>query len=112
MEQIQIRQPKMPAAQSFIQTLLTFISRIFNNTRISILIFREIKIYSNPSKLLLQLTLILKILYKINLQKSLILKNNKNRKLLLFFINFLIYFVLITWKKKFFNKIFIAISFF
>jgi len=29
MEQIQIRQPKMPAAQSFIQILGTFLARLF-----------------------------------------------------------------------------------
>ena len=29
MEQIQIRQPKMPAAQSFIQILETFLARLF-----------------------------------------------------------------------------------
>ena len=29
MEQIQIRQPKMPAAQSFIQILETFLAKIF-----------------------------------------------------------------------------------
>jgi len=60
MEQIQIRQPKMPAAQSFIQTLLTFISRIFFKTRKKFLILREIKVYSNLPKLLLWLTLTLK----------------------------------------------------
>ena len=30
MEQIQIRQPKMPAAQSFIQILGTFLATLFN----------------------------------------------------------------------------------
>ena len=29
MEQIQIRQPKMPVAQSFIQTLGTFLAKLF-----------------------------------------------------------------------------------
>ena len=30
MEQIQLRQPKMPAAQSFIQNLGTFLALLFN----------------------------------------------------------------------------------
>ena len=98
MEQIQIRQPKMPAAQSFIQILETFLANIsnfitsyFSYKKLESLIIKRLKAlvsqdlsFRNPTSFFKEKTS----------------KWNKVKKLgyLLCFINFQIYFLLITWK--------------
>ena len=62
MEQIRIRQPKMPAAQSFIQILATFLARLFIFIAT---LFHLLKIASSLQeqlKALVALDLVLKIL--------------------------------------------------
>ena len=96
MEQIQIRQPKMPAAQSFIQILGTFLAKllIFIASHFSYIKLASITI--NQQKPLVALDLLLKNLNSFIKEK--ISKRNKVKNLgyLLCFINFQIYFLLIT----------------
>ena len=96
MEQIQIRQPKMPAAQSFIQILGTFLAplfifmaSLFFYVKLAPLTIKQLKAFvaldlslRNPT------SFIKKKMSKIN--------KVKNMSHLLCFINFQIYFLLIT----------------
>ena len=96
MEQIQIRQPKMPAAQSFIQilgiflaSLFIFIASHFSYIKIAPLTIKQLKPLVALDLSLKNLTLYIKgKLSKIN--------KVKNLSHLLCFINFQIYFLLIT----------------
>ena len=96
MEQIQIRQPKMPAAQSFIQILGTFLAKLFIFTASH---FSYIKLDSLTRKQLKRLVALNLYLKNVNsFIKEEVSKGNKVKNLsyLLCFINFQIYFLLIT----------------
>ena len=96
MEQIQIRQPKMPAAQSFIQILGTFLATLFTFKASN---FSYIKLASLTIKRLKPLVALNLSLKNLNLFiKEKMSKRNKVKNLsyLLCFINFQIYFLLIT----------------
>ena len=96
MEQIQIRQPKMPAAQSFIQILGTFLAKFFIFIASH---FSYVKIASLTIKQLKPLVALDLSLKNLNtFIKEEISKANKVKNLsnLLCFINFQIYFLLIT----------------
>ena len=96
MEQIQIRQPKMPAAQSFIQILGTFLATLlifrashFSHIKLAPLTIKQ----PNP---LAALDLSLKNPTLFIKEKISKIKKVKNLGHLLYFINFQIYFLLIT----------------
>ena len=78
MEQIQIRQPKMPAAQSFIQILGTFLATLFI---FIVLHFSEIKYTSLDTKQLNPLAALCSVLknltsfIKVKILKSIEVKN-------------------------------------
>jgi len=96
MEQIQIRQPKMPAAQSFIQILGTFLATLFIFISAYFYYKKLVALTIKHLKPLVTLDLYLKNLTSfINKKMS---KRNKVKKLsyLLCFINFQKYFLLIT----------------
>ena len=97
MEQIEIRQPKMPAAQSFIQILETFLARIFifiaayfSDIKNSLFNYKTAKTIGNTGFILKKSNFIY--------QRGEISKGHevKNLNYLLCFINFQIYFLLIT----------------
>ena len=97
MEQIQIRQPKMPAAQSFIQVLGTFLAKLiiiiashFYYVKLALSTIKQLK-------RLVSLNLFLKNLNLFIKEKISTRTNIKNLSYLLCFINFQIYFLLITW---------------
>ncbi|MBW3046228.1 hypothetical protein CU306_07065 [Prochlorococcus marinus str. MU1414] len=97
MEQIQIRQPKMPAAQSFIQFLGTFLatifisySRTFSFIKNSFFIYRTAKSLGGTGFIIKNLTTFSKWG---KCQRG---DEFKNLSYLLCFINFQIYFLLIT----------------
>ena len=97
MEQIQIRQPKMPAAQSFIQILGTFLatlfifrSRAFSFIKNSLFILRTAKSIGSTGFSIKNLTTFSK---GGKCQRG---GEFKNFSYLLCFINFQIYFLLIT----------------
>ena len=96
MEQIQIRQPKMPAAQSFIQILGTFLATLFNFKASN---FSYIKLASLTIKRLNPLVALdLSLKNPTSFIRKEMSKINKVKNLshLLCFINFQIYFLLIT----------------
>ena len=96
MEQIQIRQPKMPAAQRFIQILGTFLAPLFifiaahfSHVKLAPLTIKQLKpLVALDLSLKNQTSFIRKDMAKIN--------KVKNLSHLLCFINFQIYFLLIT----------------
>ena len=97
MEQIQIRQPKMPAAQSFIQILRTFLAILFifiaahySFVKNSLFIKKTVKSIGATGFSLKNLTTFAK---GKNVQWG---GEFKNLSYLLCFINFQIYFLLIT----------------
>jgi len=96
MEQIQIRQPKMLAAQSFIQILGTFLAPLFIFIASLFCYVKLAPLTIKQLKPLVALDLYLKNLTSFIKQK--ISKRNKVKNLiyLLYFINFQIYFLLIT----------------
>ena len=61
MEQIQIRQPKMPAAQSFIQILGTFLATLFISYNRAFSFKKIASSFREPQKALVALDLALKI---------------------------------------------------
>ena len=96
MEQIQIRQPKMPAAQSFIQILGTFLAQLFIFTASLFSYIKLAPLTLKPLKPLVALDLSLKNLTKFLENKMSKINKVKNLSDLLCFINFQIYFLLIT----------------
>ena len=61
MEQIQIRQPKMPAAQSFIQILETFLATLFISYNLAFSFIKKASSFREQQKALVALDLALKI---------------------------------------------------
>jgi len=96
MEQIQIRQPKMPAAQSFIQILGTFLAKLFIFVAAYFSYKKSASLTIKQSKRLVALDLYLKNLTLFIKEKMLKRNKVKNLNYLLCFINFQIYFLLIT----------------
>jgi len=96
MEQIEIRQPKMPAAQSFIQILGTFLAPLFIFIAS---LFCYVKLAPLTTKQLKPLVLLdLSLKNPTSFIRKEMSKINKVKNLghLLCFINFQIYFLLIT----------------
>jgi len=96
MEQIQIRQPKMPAAQSFIQILGTFLAPLFIFIASLFCYVKLAPLTIKQLKPLVALELSLKNLNSFIKEKMSKRNKVKNLSYLLFFINFQIYFLLIT----------------
>ena len=96
MEQIRIRQPKIPAVQSFIQILKTFLGILFNLIAEQFSYLKRNSVSGEQVKPLVILDLALKRLtsfIKGGMSKGV---EVKNLNYLLCFINFQIYFLLIT----------------
>jgi len=96
MEQIQIRQPKMPAAQSFIQNVGTFLAIKFNLKAAHLTRKKITSLTRKQLKGLVSLEKYLKDSSSFIEEKTSQRIKFKNFSYLLFFINFQIYFLLIT----------------
>ena len=96
MEQIQIRQPKMTAAQSFIQILGTFLAQLFIFIASLFSYIKLATLTIKQQKPLVALDLSLKNLTSFITEKISTINKVKNLSHLLYFINFQIYFLLIT----------------
>jgi len=96
MEQIQIRQPKMPAAQSFIHILGTFLATFFYFIAAYFFYKKLASFTKKQLKPLVALALSLKNLTTFIKAKMSKRNKVKNLSYLLCFINFKIYFLLIT----------------
>ena len=96
MEQIQIRQPKMPAAQSFIQILGTFLSPLFIFVDSLFCYVKLAPLTLKQLKALVSLDLFLKNPTSFIRKEISKINKVKNLSHLLCFINFQIYFLLIT----------------
>jgi len=96
MEQIQIRQPKMPAAQSFIQILGTFLAPLFIFIALLFSYIELAPLTIKQLKPLVALDLFLRNLTSLTKEKTSKRSKVKNLSYLLCFINFQIYFLLIT----------------
>jgi len=96
MEQIQIRQPKMPAAQSFIQILGTFLAPLFIFIASHFSYIKLGNLTIKQLKPLASLDLYLKNPTQFIKKKISKVNKVKNLSNLLYFINFQIYFLLIT----------------
>ena len=96
MEQIQIRQPKMPAAQSFIQILGTFLAPLFIFIASLFSYIKLAPLTKKRPKPLVVLDLSLKNPTSFIRKEMSKINKVKNLNHLLCFINFQIYFLLIT----------------
>ena len=96
MEQIQIRQPKMPAAQSFIQILGTFLATLFIFKASHFSYIKLASLTIKQLKPLVALDLSLKNLTSFIRKEMSKINKVTNLSNLLYFINFQIYFLLIT----------------
>ena len=96
MEQIRIRQPKMPAAQSFIQILGTFLASLFIFLASLVSYIKLAPLTVKQPKPLLELDLSLKNPTSFIRKEMSKINKVKNSSNLLYFINFQIYFLLIT----------------
>ena len=96
MEQIQIRQPKMPAAQSFIQILGTFLAPLFIFIASLFCYVKLVPLTIKQLKPLVALDLSLKNPTSFIKKEMSKINKVKNLSHLLCFINFQIYFLLIT----------------